>query len=112
MQLLVHVTFLGESKPFLVNQEWGQEDGGVKGEMVIRKRRSFSAERQNVEKTSIDFMHKFMECQGERVKLSAIKGCGSKPTEADMRKVKQEILSTLNRIKKKYFCVSLELNAM
>lgn len=47
------------------------------------------------------------------MKLSAIKGCGSKPTEADMRKVKQEILSTLNRIKKKkYFCVSLELNAM
>lgn len=46
------------------------------------------------------------------MKLSAIKGCGSKPTEADMRKVKQEILSTLNRIKKIYFCVSLELNAM
>lgn len=50
-----------------------------------------------------------MECQGERVKLSAIKGCGSKPTEADMRKVKQEILSTLNRIKqKKYFCVLMQ----
>lgn len=65
MQLLVHMTFLGESKPFLVNQEWGQEDGGVKGEMVIRKRRSFSAERQNVEKTSFDFTHKFMECQGD-----------------------------------------------
>lgn len=95
------MTFLGESKPFLVNQEWGQEDGGVKGEMVIRKRRSISAERQNVEKTSFDFTHKFMECQGEWVKLSAIKGCGSKPTEADMGKVKQEILSTLNRIKQK-----------
>lgn len=65
-QAVTHTTLRGESKLFLVCQEWGQGTGGMKGKMVIRKRNSIAFEMQDVEETSTDFTHKATESWGER----------------------------------------------
>lgn len=50
---VIHRT--GESKQLLACQKSGQENGGVKGKMVIREKNSFSPEKQDAVKTRCDF---------------------------------------------------------
>ncbi len=44
VQPVIHRALLRESELLLACQKWGQENGGVKGKMVIRKRNSISPE--------------------------------------------------------------------
>lgn len=60
VQPVIHRTLLMESK-VLVLQKWGQENVGVKGNMVIRKRNSITSEMQDVVKTRSEFTHKVVE---------------------------------------------------
>lgn len=54
-KLHLWMTLLGESKQFFVRQEWWREDGGRKGDMLIRWDGAFSYERQAAEENGLWF---------------------------------------------------------